>query len=1816
MAVLSTTFKTDQGFWTSKGLAKTEENQYLFESFIKSGQNLLAGETWAYTPDYAANSTAADTWVTNNPTLGQKYTQQVLTEVPGSNGQAWRIIDGGVHIRNWIAPTDAPDTDGTQSDGYFAVVMQNDNTVIPPSEGKYIRDYKPGLIIFEEGYTPSDMGYSEPIKVTCYVYIGDMVSDALGAGTFTGLSDTPSSYAGESLKLVRVNVGETALEFVDVTDIDTYKVKSSATDTTAGYLYDELIAGTGISISVGGAGDEKVTISVDGSSLDGDYLRLDAANSPVTGPLTITNTLLVTSTLTTGVDLIVGTSAQIGTSLQTGTFITSGSFITAQTTITAGSHLITQAQGELRLSDSDSSNYVGFRSPATVASNQIWTLPDSDGAASSVLTTDGGGILSWKSIGTLGDATYLRLDLTNDPISGTLSHHGDYLLGATTVAGSTTNIKASAYDGVLSTGGTDLGTDTQTTRDFLMYGHDYRIRQDGDIASVSLYINTLTSVTSVTLKVWRKSGSTYDMVGSAVLSGLGTGLNTDIAASITDVEEGDFLGITIVKSTGTNNQELKARAEASPANTWKTYYFNSAQTGDDVDWEGSSDGNNNQVVVPLEVKMTNAPYAVFIGDSIMEGQVTTTPFTGNMSFVNDDADIEDMENSIPYFVGRSMNVTYQNMAIGGQKVYGEIEPRFEDDVIDAEPRIIIANGGINDLFLLGWVGATPSAGDISTAKTNMITAWTSILDAADTAGIPIVVMSLTHGYDSGVITNPTLYSQSVDDWNDSLRTLVQSYDDAIWIETDVWVDQFRVGGDAGNLWDQQEEYRSDGLHFSDMGYRRLGEAIIDGMAQARVFGKVHASNLRVEHGITFDGDNTKYIQVDRQKRYDTYGNPLVIRGGGATIGATNQYGGDVILIGGISTGTGKSKVAFGGSEAGSSGVDDNPYSIFGTISEYGFYFGPGGTGNNFASYPFHAQTTGATLFFGAEATTGKHASAFIQGGGATTVADNIVFDGTQYVVRGHGGAGAVKISAIAVGDARGAGYAGSGFTDGDTIALVDMADYQTWGWSEDKFSIYKTDKTGIRLSSDEDDGKGSVIAQLDTVNATVIGNNFNMDDATTNRCTYAGSVVSIALQGGEFIVYNKSGLAVDDTFVGDERLRVNLNGSLTINDTYTLPASDGSANQVLQTNGAGQLSWVTGGGGSTSPGGSDTQVQFNDGGSFAGDSALVWDKTDNTLTIINTSKSALRVADAVDGAGGVLAYSSTTDSFTVGEGFDMTSATQLTARDTEASATSYVDGTTRFYNDKFLVDDATFVATESGRFDTENNLKINKTDSDQYKVDITGTAVTRNPSLTYSGSGPNDLTVAGTYTGTVIEKYIVKITTVNTGAITQMASGLLFDSIITSNGHGLSNGDYVEITGTVKYNGVFAVYSVTANTFNIAVPFTADEATGTWTQAFFQWSSDNGTTFNGTDLPSTGITTGIDLTDNGLTFIFSAISGKVVDDQWGFTAYPNQDIFRGESDAGNDVFVIKNDTERIGIGTNAPSYKMSFAGSADTVIGMEADPSGAGHNLGVLAGAAAGTDQDGGVGYVSGGYATGDGGSEFQIWTTTPNQGSGTASRAPSAKVTVEGGGLIATFRSADEASINFRTGTSGAPTNVEEGDMWYDDTSDAIRALISGADQALVGHLHSATSYTSYTGTTWTTLHTYSIPADFWEEGKTVQVTAYGTLSTDATPGNIGYLFRIGTTTIATIGTVALPSSLSNRGWNSEIYITCTATTATQATLEVQGQVRLSLSAADAVVIDMERTATITVTRNSAQNLQSRVDFSSSGNTLVERLFVVRALN
>ena len=65
-----------------------------------------------------------------------------------------------------------------------------------------------------------------------------------------------------------------------------------------------------------------------------------------------------------------------------------------------GNGITLQAQSDLRFADSDSSNYVGLQAPATISSNFILTLPNSDtSVAGYALVSDGSGNLSWGAAG-------------------------------------------------------------------------------------------------------------------------------------------------------------------------------------------------------------------------------------------------------------------------------------------------------------------------------------------------------------------------------------------------------------------------------------------------------------------------------------------------------------------------------------------------------------------------------------------------------------------------------------------------------------------------------------------------------------------------------------------------------------------------------------------------------------------------------------------------------------------------------------------------------------------------------------------------------------------------------------------------------------------------------------------------------------------------------------------------------------------------------------------------------------------------------------------------------------------------------------------------------------------------------------------------------------------------------------------------------------------------------------------------------------------------------------------------------------------------
>jgi len=140
------------------------------------------------------------------------------------------------------------------------------------------------------------------------------------------------------------------------------------------------------------------------------------------------------------------------------------------------------SQGEVKLFDSDNSNYIGLKAPATVGSNETFILPDADGSANNALKTDGSGNLGfvdvttlvtqgidWQSSIKVGDFTAVSgegyfINTTSGAITATLpaspsagaivafkDYAGTFATNNLTIGRNSSNIQGTANDSSLST---------------------------------------------------------------------------------------------------------------------------------------------------------------------------------------------------------------------------------------------------------------------------------------------------------------------------------------------------------------------------------------------------------------------------------------------------------------------------------------------------------------------------------------------------------------------------------------------------------------------------------------------------------------------------------------------------------------------------------------------------------------------------------------------------------------------------------------------------------------------------------------------------------------------------------------------------------------------------------------------------------------------------------------------------------------------------------------------------------------------------------------------------------------------------------------------------------------------------------------------------------------------------------------------------------------------------------------------------------------------------------------------------------------------
>lgn len=223
---------------------------------------------------------------------------------------------------------------------------------------------------------------------------------------------------------------------------------------------------------------------------------------------------------------------------------------------------------------------------------------------------------------------------------------------------------------------------------------------------------------------------------------------------------------------------------------------------------------------------------------------------------------------------------------------------------------------------------------------------------------------------------------------------------------------------------------------------------------------------------------------------------------------------------------------------------------------------------------------------------------------------------------------------------------------------------------------------------------------------------------------------------------------------------VTWNGNvLNLGSISALSISGGNNGYFLQTDGTGNLTWAAagGGGGNGTPGGSNTQIQFNDSGSFGGEPGFTYNKVTNTLTVENIT-AGNSPDDVVTLAGNL----SVTGDLNVN---DIISVGNL-------SATGNVEGTYLIGNGYYISGLSTDIANYVSQPNQSNITAVGTLSSLDLSGDITSTS---NIAISgdYSGSnlslGANLSAANGAFTNKVT---IGSNLTINSSAVLRVAGNI------------------------------------------------------------------------------------------------------------------------------------------------------------------------------------------------------------------------------------------------------------------------------------------------------------------------------------------------------------------------------------------------------------------------------------------------------------
>lgn len=355
--------------------------------------------------------------------------------------------------------------------------------------------------------------------------------------------------------------------------------------------------------------------------------------------------------------------------------------------------------------------------------------------------------------------------------------------------------------------------------DMLIRERQTRIRQYGTVKQIKMYVHTVVP-DSLFVKIWRKSGSNYTLIGSSenISSELSTStINTvTLTSPISNVQEGDYIGFTVYADSSDIENTVLSIGTTDTSETNKSYYTSSLSSSP-VEWE--SVGTGYDYFCNIQCLM-DAPDFICIGGSLAQGK------TGNNSFISDDT-AEDLDGTVEYWLSYYLGgYTYQNMGHGGDTTT-DVLNRIQADCIDLSPRFCLIFSGGNDIRT-------------GVPQETIFNNYVDIFDLCQTNDIPCI---LTKGAPHNNRTNEQW--QTYDSLNVRIDTLVADYDGFLSVDFKPYLGQYRSGGDDGNLWDIIDVYSvGDGAHYTPAGYAIMGEAIYD---------KINSTTISVSGGIDING---------------------------------------------------------------------------------------------------------------------------------------------------------------------------------------------------------------------------------------------------------------------------------------------------------------------------------------------------------------------------------------------------------------------------------------------------------------------------------------------------------------------------------------------------------------------------------------------------------------------------------------------------------------------------------------------------------------------------------------------------------------------------------------------------------------------------------------------------------------------------------------------------------------------------------------------------------------------------------------------------